>query len=410
MQRILIVDDSRLQRRIMRTMLERWGYDVTEAASALDALDHVKANMPDMLISDWMMPGMTGLDLCQKLRTLAHSKYCYFILVTSKSEKAAIARGLEDGADDFLTKPVNASELHARIAAGERILAMQEELRDKNQVIGDTLAELQTLYNALDNDLIEAKKLQQSLIRDRSRRFDTAEVSLLLRSAGHVGGDLVGYFPAGPNQIGIYGIDVSGHGISSALMTARLAGYLSSAEPEQNIALMRTKTGQIAPRAPNTVLAHLNTLVLEEMDTDLYFTMALAVLDLATGHLSFAQGGHPHPILQTANGKISFLGNGGMPLGLLPHASYDACCLQMRQGDQFYILSDGVSECPDINGTLLDDAGTERLLLSLDTAKGLDKLDLLVWKLADHASTTEFPDDVSAVLLEFGAIDSRSAS
>ena len=146
------------------------------------------------------------------------------------------------------------------------------------------------------------------------------------------------------------------------------------------------------------------------MDTDLYFTMALAVLDLTTGQLRFAQGGHPHPVLQTAQGQIKFLGGGRMPLGLLPHATYELCHLQLRTGDQFYILSDGVSECPDKNGTLLDDAGTEKLLLSLDTAKGLDKLDLLVWKLADHASTTEFPDDVSAVLLEFGANDIHSAS
>lgn len=387
----------------MRSLLEKWGFSVQEAASAQEALDKARENMPDMLISDWMMPGMTGLDLCTKLRELAHAKYCYFILVTSKSEKGAIAQGLEDGADDFLTKPVNASELHARIAAGERILAMQSELQTKNRMISDTLAELQTVYNAIDSDLIEAKKLQQSLIRDRHRDFGSAQISLMLRSSGHVGGDLVGYFPAGQDQIGIYGIDVSGHGISSALMTARLAGYLSSAEPEQNIALLRSEDNTIHPRPPNDVLAHLNAVVLEEMDTELYFTMALAVLNTKSGELKFAQGGHPHPIVQRENGKVEFHGSGGLPLGLLPHSQYDVCHIKLKHGDTFYILSDGISECPNTSGDLLDDTGTEKILTSISTAKGLDKLDLMVWKLTDYAGTTEFPDDVSAVLLEYSA-------
>ena len=69
-QNILIVDDSRLQRRIMRSLLERWGYSVTEAASAREALEIAAQLMPDLVISDWMMPGMTGLDLCQKLRDI----------------------------------------------------------------------------------------------------------------------------------------------------------------------------------------------------------------------------------------------------------------------------------------------------------------------------------------------------
>ena len=118
---------------------------------------------------------------------------------------------------------------------------MERELIDKNRLIASTLEELQKLYDSLDSDLIEARKLQQSLVSDRYRDLGVADVSLLLRSSGHVGGDLVGMFPVGESRIGLYGIDVSGHGISSALMTARLAGYLSASAPDQNIALFRTR-------------------------------------------------------------------------------------------------------------------------------------------------------------------------
>jgi sigma-B regulation protein RsbU (phosphoserine phosphatase) len=225
-RRVLVVDDSRAQRRILTASLQRWGFDVREADSGGAALRVCTDYAPDLVLSDWMMPGMTGLEFCRLFRDMARDSYGYFILLTSKSDKDEVALGLDAGADDFLTKPVNAAELRARIAAGARILQMERELTEKNRLITSTLDELQSLYDSLDSDLIEAKKLQQSLVSERYRDFGTAEVSLLLQSAGHVGGDLVGMFPISEGRIGLYGIDVSGHGISSALMTARLAGYL----------------------------------------------------------------------------------------------------------------------------------------------------------------------------------------
>ena len=104
---------------------------------------------------------------------------------------------------------------------------MTRELSEKNRLITATLNEMSALYDALDRDLVEARKMQQSLVRERFRDFGTAEVSLLLKPSGHVGGDLVGFFQAGPGKLAVYSIDVSGHGIASALLTARLAGYLS---------------------------------------------------------------------------------------------------------------------------------------------------------------------------------------
>jgi sigma-B regulation protein RsbU (phosphoserine phosphatase) len=250
-RRVLVVDDSRAQRRILTASLQRWGFDVREAESGAAALDICAGYVPDLVLSDWMMPGMTGLEFCRAFRGMPREAYGYFILLTSKSDKDEVALGLDAGADDFLTKPVNAAELRARIAAGARILQMERELTEKNRLITSTLDELQSLYDSLDSDLIEAKKLQQSLVSERYRDFGTAEVSLLLQSAGHVGGDLVGMFPISEGRIGLYGIDVSGHGISSALMTARLAGYLSSSVPEQNLALQKTRRGGFAPRPPD---------------------------------------------------------------------------------------------------------------------------------------------------------------
>lgn len=242
-RRVLLVDDSRLQRRILSASLKRDGYEVLEAASGEEAMDICRMTPPDLILSDLVMPGMDGLEFCQAFRALPADQYGYFILLTSKSEVEEMVRGLEGGADDFVSKPVNAHELRARISAGERILRMQRELTDKNRVISDTLSELQRLYDSLDRDLIEAKKLQQSLVRDRFQDFGAGAVSLELLSSGHVGGDLVGQYRVSETCVGLYSIDVSGHGISSALMTARLAGYLSSSSADQNVALRRASDG-----------------------------------------------------------------------------------------------------------------------------------------------------------------------
>lgn len=398
---VLVVDDSRLQRKILSSSLNRWGFSVREAATGQAALDICQAHPPDLVLSDWMMPGMSGLEFCRAFRAMKREHYGYFILLTSKSEKNEIALGLDAGADDFLTKPVNAPELRARIAAGERILRMQRELGEKNRLIKSTLDELQKLYDLLDSDLIEAKKLQQSLVSERYRDLGYADVSLMLQSCGHVGGDLVGMFQVSETRVGLYGIDVSGHGISSALMTARLAGYLSATAPGQNVALRKTPGGRYEMRPPAETIASLNQLFLDEMETELYFTLLLVDVHLDTGRVIMAQAGHPSPALQRADGTVEMVGPGGLPVGLIEGASYEQFEVRLRPGDRLLIQSDGMVECADLDGNLLGEEGLARLLGELRQTRGPACLESLIWKLNAFASDRDFDDDVSAVLVEF---------
>lgn len=397
---VLVVDDSRLQRRILSSMLTRWGFHVTEASDAFQALALCRTNYPDLVFSDWMMPGMSGLEFCEHFRKLYPDQYSYFILLTSKSEKNDIAQGLETGADDFLAKPVNAHELRARITAGERILSMERELQSRNAMITDTLSELQKLYLAINNDLNEAKKLQQSLIREPTLTIGPYRVTQFLRSAGHVGGDLVGTFRAGDRYLGLFGIDVSGHGISSALFTARLAGFLSSGSAEHNIALDQDDTGTLVTLPTHQVLATLNARVLDEMETDLYFTMSLATLDLHTNQVELSQAGHPHPIIQHDDGQFSLCGSTGIPIGLIEDVHYDTVKFMLTAGDRLIIASDGITECPDPNGQLLEDSGFQKILSRHKEKSGLDLIDAVMTDLEQYTEAAEFPDDISILLIE----------
>nr|WP_274609749.1 SpoIIE family protein phosphatase [Rhodobaculum claviforme] len=406
---ILVVDDSAAQRTVLARMLARWGYRVHEAASGEDALALCQRLPVDMVLSDWMMPGMSGIAFCRAFRALPRSGYGYFILLTSKTDKGAVARGLKEGADDFLSKPVSPAELHARLTAGERILRMERELQEKNRLVTETLAQLQTAHAALGRDLDQARQLQQSLVREGAHRFGRAQVSLMLRPSGHVGGDLVGRFAIGAQRVGLFSIDVSGHGVTAALLAARLAGLFSGAVPEQNIALVPAEavggaaSGGMLGRPPAEVADTMNKLMLEEVATDHYCTLAYAEVDLATGAVRLVQAGHPHPLVQRADGTITSLGEGGLPVGLIPGARYTEVATTLHAGDRLLIVSDGITECPDAAGEELGEDGLERLLRSLAGQRGPALLDAALRGLRRHSGGRDFPDDVSAVMIEIDA-------
>ena len=403
--RVLIVDDSRLQRRILTSILQKWGYAVEEADDAQVALRLCAERLPDMIISDWLMPGTSGIEFCRQFRELSGEDFRYFILLTSKSEKSEIAQGLDAGADDFLIKPVDTSELRARITAGERIVRMQRDLTEKNQMVTKTLEELQRVYDLLDRDLMDAKKLQESLVREKYRELPEGTLSLMLQSAGHVGGDLVGYFPTDDGKLGLFAVDVSGHGVSSALMTARLMGNLSAAAPDQNMALSRQPNGRFFARPPSDVVRDLNAQALNGELTEHYFTLVLAFVDLASGLVSITQAGHPHPLVQRAGGLVERVGDGGFPVGLIEGMTYDQFEVQLQPGDRFLVLSDGVTECPDPLGEMLGEDRLETMLKGLKDVTGTALFDALIWDLALFAGTEDFPDDVSGLLFEYRGAD-----
>lgn len=400
-RRVLVVDDSMAQRRVLSLSLMRQGYQVMEAATGEEALALCGHTAFDFILSDWVMPGLSGPDFCRAFRALPQESYGYFILLTSKSEKGEVAHGLDLGADDFLTKPVNADELHARLRAGERILGMQRELVEKNRLIGRTLAELQKVYDSLDRDLIEARRLQQTMVRERHRNFGRGAASILLKPSGHVGGDLAGFFEISARRVALYSVDVSGHGVASAMMTARLAGHLSGASPDQNMALSGGGDGRQGAWPPEMVAARFNRMMLEDMQVEQYFTMAYAEVDLESGRVQLVQAGHPHPLIIRAGGAIERLGQGGLPIGLLPDVVFDRVEARLAPGDRLFLLSDGVTECPAPDGTELGPEGLEVFLRRNADLEDRALLETLVWELHAHTGGGDFPDDVSGVLFRY---------
>lgn len=123
--RILIVDDEEITRGLLRDVLERSGYVVAEAATAEEAIATLKCDDVRMVITDWEMPGMGGLELCRAIRRREFDRYVYVILLTSRCSTAEAVEGMTAGADDFVAKPFHKGELIARVRAGERVLLLE---------------------------------------------------------------------------------------------------------------------------------------------------------------------------------------------------------------------------------------------------------------------------------------------
>ncbi len=127
-QRVLVAEDDAMFRRILRSWLESWGYQVTLAEDGAKALQILEGDLaPQLLILDWMMPKLNGVELCRLIREQDKSPYQYILLVTAKDDKQDLIRGLEAGADDYLTKPFDKNELRARLRTGRRILTLQDD-------------------------------------------------------------------------------------------------------------------------------------------------------------------------------------------------------------------------------------------------------------------------------------------
>ena len=148
--RILIAEDDPVTRKVLEAMLIKMGHDVVVTCNGEEAWQaYLDINTPKLAILDWIMPEMDGLELCQKIRNKPGELPIYIIMLTVKGQKQDIVEGLNNGADDYVTKPFNHDELSARIQAGGRILKLQASLADRIKELEDALSNIKQLQRLL---------------------------------------------------------------------------------------------------------------------------------------------------------------------------------------------------------------------------------------------------------------------
>jgi signal transduction histidine kinase len=132
---VLIAEDDPTSRRLLESHLRKWGHEVTTAADGTQAWQLFEAAPYPLVISDWAMPGLDGVELIRRIRSCQGPRYVYAILLTAKSQKEDIVRGMEAGADSFLSKPVDREELRVHVQAGERIIRLERSLAEQNRAL-----------------------------------------------------------------------------------------------------------------------------------------------------------------------------------------------------------------------------------------------------------------------------------
>lgn len=163
--RILIAEDDPVTRRVLEAFLAKWGFQVVAAEDGLDALRLLQSeDAPPLAVLDWMMPGLEGPEVCQRVRAIPDRPYVYIMLLTARSQKGDLLRGLESGADDYLTKPFDSQELRARLHVGQRILALQNSLIAAREELN-----FQATHDALTG-LVNRAVVLDAINREHSRQ------------------------------------------------------------------------------------------------------------------------------------------------------------------------------------------------------------------------------------------------
>ncbi len=148
--KILIAEDTLTSRRLLQAMLEKAGYEVVSTSSGEEAWEVIQSGeSPQLLILDWVMPGMSGIEVCEMVRNSEGGRGYYIILLTGKTEIEDVVEGLEAGADDYLKKPFEKEELNARIRSGERVLELRNALLAKVVELQQAVDHIKTLQGIL---------------------------------------------------------------------------------------------------------------------------------------------------------------------------------------------------------------------------------------------------------------------
>ena len=409
---ILIVDDTPANLQVLAGMLKDRGYKVRPVPSGKLALLAARRDPPDLILLDINMPEMNGYEVCEHLKADDKLKAIPVIFISALTEQLDKVKAFAIGGVDYITKPFQMEELHARVKTHLMLRSLQIELEETN-------ARLVKANDRMSRDLKAAAKIQETFLPREAPRVPGTDFAWIYRPCDELAGDGLNVIPLGDGQVGLYILDVSGHGVASALLSVTMSRLLSPPSEPSSI-LIRDRDGGVGRPAPSSagsgdprrtsfditppaeVAARLNRLFPFDLATGQFATIVYGILNAATGEFRYVSAGHPGPVHLPSGTDPVILESEGFPIGMADDA-YEERVVHLEAGDRLYLYSDGVPEAMDSAGKQF---GNARLLEAIGRRRSKPLKEGVATLLEDIERWHGFAkphDDISILAVEVSA-------
>ncbi len=390
---ILVVDDTAANLQVLAGMLKERGYKVRPVPSGKLALLAAQRDPPDLILLDINMPDLNGYEVCERLKADDALRGVPVIFISALTEPIDKVKAFATGGVDYITKPFQMEELHARVETHLKLRRLQVELERTN-------LRLATVNGRMSRDLKAAAKIQRTFLPRSAPCVSGLEFAWSYRPCDELAGDGLNIIPLGDGRVALYILDVSGHGVSSALLSVTLSRLLSPpSDPSSILRRDQTVLDQLDVTRPAEVADLLNRLFPFDMATEQFATLMYGVLDAATGDFRYVAAGHPGPIHAAAGARPEMIETPGYPIGLAEDA-YAEQYVHLAAGDRLYLFSDGLPDAVSHDGELFGEA---RLLdvIARDRAQPLQNgIDALLDTVAQWQGSERPRDDISILGVE----------
>ncbi len=367
---VLIVDDNPDMRNFLVHLLQNL-YDVHWAENGMVGLDCVDRLSPDIVITDVMMPEMDGNEMTRRLKSNEAHRHIPVIMLTAKAEMVHKLEGLEQGADDFLTKPFNSKELLARIRTLLKTKEYEKEILRRNYEI--------------EQDLEVARLLQGRLLPEHIEGLPGFDLHAVYIPMDKVGGDFYDYNHRG-TDIELFIADVSGHGLPGAFLAMMTKMSLESVPERDHTSL---------------TLGHINDVICRSTVNSNFVTAFLCRIDTRTRIMRFSNAGHVPPLIhRRVSGEFLELTAKGMPLGWFRNLSVEEKEIQLLPGDRLFLFTDGITECIAQDGSLFGDDRLRDFLVSGRDRSPVELCGDLLAHLGEFSGSGKFDDDVTIIVFD----------
>lgn len=359
-RRVLLVDDNADLRTYMEGIFVSDGYDVETASDGEEGVARVLASGPDLIVTDLMMPRVSGIEMIQRIRRIERFRTTPIILLTARADEETRQEVRRAGADDYLAKPFNESEL---LSAARNLTALKSK------------------EAAFLREIARARLVQYSLLPDLLPTPEGMNLAAVYEPMEQIGGDFYDTIQLPDGRFGVLIADVSGHGMTAAMIASMVKAVFVLLSPEFT--------------SPADLLLRMNEMLCGKL-ADNFITCCYAVVDPANRRIVFAKAGHPPPLL-VRRGKADLIENAGRVLGSFKDSTYKNLEIPLEPGDRFFLFTDGLIECRNPEGEIYGEA---RLLAAAETLVVQPvgfQLQEFMARLREYQSAPDPQDDVTLV-------------